>query len=140
MPSVRCLPCSTVSVRRWLRLLWLCTLFSALHGTLGAWVVPAWSGQTAVEICTPQGMQWVVLDERAPDNPADPADPAAQGLAQPCVWASAHLTLLAQPSALHHGAPLPAERLSLGRQPLDPPSDRAERVLLMAPMRAPPRA
>jgi hypothetical protein len=136
MPSVRCLPCSTASVRRWLHLLWLCTLFSALHGTLGAWVVPAWSGQTAVEICTPQGMQWVALDDSAPGEPADPA----QGLAQPCVWASAHLTLLAQPPALRHGAPQPAERLRVGHQPLDPPSDRAERVLLMAPMRAPPRA
>ena len=140
MPSTRNLPLSAALVRRCLRWLLVCVAFSALHGTLGAWVVPAWSGQTAVEICTPQGMQWVALDEHAPDDPADPADPAAQGLAQPCVWASAHLTLLAQPPALHHGAPLPAERLRMGRQPLDPPSDHAERVLLMAPMRAPPRA
>ncbi len=137
MPSVRCLSMSTFHVRRWLHLLWQCALFSALHGTLGAWVVPAWSGQTAVEICTPQGMQWVVLDEHAPGAPADPA---AEGLAQPCVWASAHLTLLAQSPALRHGAPQPAERLRMGRQAFDPPSDCAERVLLMAPMRAPPRA
>lgn len=137
MPSVRCLSMSTLQVRRWLHLLWLCALFSALHGTLGAWVVTAWSGQTAVEICTPQGMQWVALDEHAPGAPADSA---AQGLAQPCVWASAHLALLAQPPALHPGAPQPAERLRMDRQAFDPPSDRAERVLLMAPMRAPPRA
>jgi hypothetical protein len=76
------------------------------------------------------------LDDSAPGE----SDPAQPGLAQPCVWASAHLTLLAQPPALHHGAPQPVERLCMGRQPLDPPSDHAERVLLMAPMRAPPRA
>ncbi|MEY4980328.1 MAG: hypothetical protein RLZZ352_2598 [Pseudomonadota bacterium] len=135
MPTVRHLYLPAALVRRCLRWLLLCVAFAALHNTLGAWVVQAWSGQTAVEICTPQGMQWVALDEHAP---LDPTDPAAQGLAQPCVWASAHLTLLAQAPALHHGAPLPVDRLRMGRQPLDPPSDRAERVLLMAPMRAPP--
>jgi hypothetical protein len=122
MPSARNLCLSAALVRRCLRWLLVCVAFSALHGTLGAWVVPAWSGQTAVEICTPQGMQWVVLDEHAPDEPAnldDPGDAAAQGLAQPCVWASAHLTLLAQPTALRHGAPQPAAN-SLMRAPPRP--------------------
>lgn len=136
MQSLRLLRMPATQVRRWLRLLWLCALFSALHGTLGAWVVPVWAGQAAVQICTPQGMQWVVLDEHAPDAPAEPAAP---GWVQPCVWACAHLALVSQPPALRHGAPQPADRLCMGRQSTNPPSDRAERVLLMAPMRAPPR-
>lgn len=137
MSATRCLPLSAALVRRCLRWLLVCMAFSVLHSTLGAWVVPAWSGQAAVEICTPQGMQWVALDERAP---GDPDEPAAPTLAQPCVWASAHLGLLVPPPALRHGAPLSANRLRTGRLSTDPPSDHAERVLLMAPMRAPPRA
>lgn len=43
----------------WLRWVLLCTVFSALQGLLGAWVVPAMASEPLVEICTPSGMQWV---------------------------------------------------------------------------------
>ena len=135
MPSVRCLPCSTASVRHWLHLLWLCTLFSALHGTLGAWVVPAWSGQTAVEICTPQGMQWVALDDSAPGE----SDPAQPGLAQPCVWSAAHVAMVGAPPPLRACAPQHTRPLAPANHRPSPPDDSTERVLLMSAMRAPPQ-
>lgn len=135
---------------RWLHLLWLSTVFSALHGLLGAWVVPAVASGPVAEICTPIGMQWVVLDG-APTaistlaDPAQPANPAGkgwpQGLAQPCVWAMAHVATLYQPVSAQPapgwitrpGAPLDRSGQRAARLPAT-----AERVLLMAPMRAPP--
>ena len=122
--------------RRWLHLLWLCTVFSALHGLLGAWVVPAVASGPVAEICTPTGMQWVALD----DAPA-PDKSWPQGLAQPCVWAMAHV---ATPPTPYPGqrAPVwnhePELRLSHGNQWAARLPATAERVLLMAPMRAPP--
>lgn len=138
------------SRRRWLHLLWLCTVFSALHGLLGAWVVPAVASGPVAEICTPTGMQWVVLDG-APTatstlaDPAQPANPAGkgwpQGLAQPCVWAMAHVAT--PPSPLHSQLPpgwitQPATLLAYPSQRAARLPATAERVLLMAPMRAPP--
>ncbi len=111
-------------------------LFSAMHALLGAWVVPAVASGPVAEICTPTGMQWVVLD----DAPA-PDKSWPKGLAQPCVWAMAHV---ATPPAPYPGqrAPVwnhePELRLSHGNQWAARLPATAERVLLMAPMRAPP--
>lgn len=121
----------------WLRWLLLCTLFSALHGVLGAWVVPAVASGPVTEICTPTGMQWVAVAS-APDS-APPTE-TPQGLAQPCVWAMAHVAV--PPAAAGAGTGwLPAWGLP-GPLPGPTPEPRtpglAERVLLMAPMRAPP--
>ncbi|MDO9571689.1 MAG: hypothetical protein Q7J58_20260 [Hydrogenophaga sp.] len=135
MASVRLLPMPVAQVRRWLHLLWLCTLFSALHGTLGAWVVPVWSGQAAVEICTPQGMQWVALENSAPGGESD-----LEGLAQPCVWSSAHTAMVWAPPLLRLRAPGHTSPLDQGDVRPGPHSDSAERVLLMSAMRAPPLA
>ena len=123
---------------RWLHLLWVCTVFSALHGLLGAWVVPAIASGPVAEICTPTGMQWVVLD----DAPA-PDKSWPKGLAQPCVWAMAHVAT--PPSPLH--SQLPPGWITRPGVPFDRSGQRAarlpataDRVLLMAPMRAPPSA
>lgn len=123
---------------RWLHLLWVCTVFSALHGLLGAWVVPAVASGPVAEICTPTGMQWVVLD----DAPA-PDKSWPKGLAQPCVWAMAHVAT--PPSPLD--SQLPPGWITRPGVPFDRSGQRAarlpataDRVLLMAPMRAPPSA
>lgn len=124
----------------WLRWVLLCTVFSALHGVLGAWVVPVVASEPLVEICTPSGMQWVALDS-LPESEG-PAD-WPQGLAKPCVWAMAHMAL-------------PAVPCTDGKVSFPPPMDglpvavaglgsigmvgTAVRVLLMSPMRAPPRS
>lgn len=122
----------------WLRWVLLCTVFSALHGVLGAWVVPVVASEPLVEICTPSGMQWVALETSSGGN--SPND-WPQGLAKPCVWASANTpappvlgdALLAGMLLRTQGTdPIPIAAMSAGL-----PSN-AERVLLMAPMRAPP--
>lgn len=121
----------------WLRWVLLCTLFSALHGLLGAWVVPAVASGPVAEICTPNGLQWVALDGApAEEHPTD----WPQGLAQPCAWASAHVAMAAAVGS-DNGAPHspPATNLRLaGVAPDTRASGNADRVLLMAPMRAPP--
>lgn len=132
-----------------LRLTLLALLFSALQGTLGAWLLPLLAQRPVAEICTPRGMQWVVLESAPvassvaalpgmpePDRPDWP-----QGLAKPCVWAMAQVGLPCGPdpagnlvtAALHADLqPVPID--ALRRAP-----DTITRVLLMAPMRAPPR-
>lgn len=121
----------------WARVVLLCTVFSALHGLLGAWVVPAVASGPVAEICTPNGLQWVALDGApADEHPAD----WPQGLAQPCAWASAHAAMT--PSWEGGAAivyPPPVITLALANGSADPHlPGNAERVLLMAPMRAPP--
>jgi hypothetical protein len=116
-------------------------LFSALHGLLGALVVPAVAGGPVAEICTPNGLQWVALDESPGSSPASPDTDWPQGLAKPCAWAMAQVAVPPEPPA---SEPLQGVFTS----PLMPCCHRqqssrlpaaAERVLLMAPMRAPPR-
>jgi hypothetical protein len=122
----------------WLRWVLLCTLFSALHGLLGAWVLPAVASSPVTEICTPTGMQWVeVASAPGGDGPID----WPQGLAKPCAWASANVAV---PPAMP-GADRPdGSAWALAAVPLravqtgETMPSRAERVLLMAPMRAPP--
>lgn len=121
----------------WARVVLLCTVFSALHGWLGAWVVPAVASGPVAEICTPNGLQWVALD----GTPADehPAD-WPKGLAQPCAWTSAHAAMTPgwEGGGVSVCAP-PVIPLALANGGADPQlRGNAERVLLMAPMRAPP--
>ncbi len=120
----------------WLRMLLVCMLFSALHGVLGAWVVPAVADGDVAEICTPTGMQWVrVADgQAAPDG--NSSQPWPEGLAKPCVWAAA---LASVPPPLHLAVfmrlPIAAPA---GPAPQAIWSDTVARVLLMSAMRAPP--
>lgn len=129
---------SATSVQRWLRALLVCTVFAALQGTLGAWVVPAVSGSPAVQVCTPHGLQWVAL-ELVDGDVGDGEDGSAGTLKQPCVWAAAHTALTATsvtPTWL--GAPSSAVTPPMRGSPSLPASDRVWRVLLMSAMRAPP--
>lgn len=133
---------SAASVQRWLRALLVCTVFAALQGTLGAWVVPAVSGSPAVEVCTPQGMQWVVLEAGAEaGNPSEgEGSNPSTGSGVPCAWAAARVSVPPRASSLetplHHPAPLMRPSPALDSGPLA--RSGIERVLLMAPMRAPP--
>jgi hypothetical protein len=130
------LPLQVNVVRRWLRTLLLCALFSALHGTLGAWVVSSINDGPVVQICTPQGMQWVDPGELSGEG-SDPLE-AADSALQPCVWAGAHVALGAAVTASACRQE-PCSAASPTRvQSLAPRSDHARRVLLMSAMRAPP--
>lgn len=125
----------------WLRVLLVSMLLSVLQG-LSGWVIAAVTvapGQVLVEVCTPAGLQWVAMDDAlGGDAPAAPSEqPMAMG--QPCVWAAAALSLPAAP--LPQGlvaalAPARLHRVGWHHRPSTP--DTVERVLLMAPMRAPP--
>lgn len=121
----------------WLRWVLLCTVFSALHGLLGGLVVPVVAGGPVAEICTPSGMQWVAVESMPGD---DSPTPWPQGLAPACAWAMAHMAMpsteadgrLGWSHAWARSGPAPAREAGL-RLP-----SAAARVLLMAPMRAPP--
>ena len=130
-------PTTSAGHAGWLRMLLVCMLFSALHGVLGAWVVPAVADGDVAEICTPTGMQWVrVADgQAAPDG--NPSQPWPQGLAKPCVWAAA---LASAPPPLHVAVfmRLPVAAVPTGPGPQAIWSDTVARVLLMSAMRAPP--
>lgn len=128
----RLLPLRAACVKHWLRLLLLCSVFSAVHVPLGAWVVAAVSDGPTVQICTPQGLQWVSL------TPGDP-QPEHQALAQqPCVWAGAHVAINPPTgTGLTAAAPAYTPVVGLGRGAAAP-TDRVRCVLLMSAMRAPP--
>ena len=132
-------PGQTTSAGRagWLRMLLACMLFSALHGVLGAWVVPAVVDGDVAEICTPTGMQWVrVADgQAAPDG--NPAQSWPQGLAKPCVWAAA-FAAAPPPLQLVAFMRLPIAAVPIGPAPQAIWSDTVARVLLMSAMRGPP--
>lgn len=124
------------AVQRWARLLMLCLTFTALHGVLGAWVVSALAGERpVVQLCTAQGVQWVVL---AVEDPGSEHQPSADGSIKPCVGAGA-LVALASPPPVGplHAVPefqaLDAPRIEEGAPP-----GRVQRVLLMSSMRGPP--
>lgn len=132
--------------RAWLRLLLLAMLWSSVQGLLGWWVVQATAqpGQAVVEVCTPNGMQWVALDGSTgfsePGDPTAPQSPVAPTEWQsPCVWAAAGLSLPDFP-LLAWGV-LPAPVLGhawVARRSADITPDTMARVLLMSPMRGPP--
>lgn len=135
--------------RAWLRLLLLATLWSSVQGLLGWWVVQSTAkpGQTVVEVCTPNGMQWVALDGSTGfSESADPTAPAVPtpmsapaGAQSPCVWAAAGFSLPAGPSVVWAALPqpVPAHGWAAWRG-ADVTPDTMDRVLLMAPMRGPP--
>ena len=113
-------------------LLWLCAVFSAVQTSLGAWVVSSIGDAPAVQICTPQGLQWVSL---SPDAPPDEHQASAL---LPCIWAGAHVAI-SQPVVTGVTAAVPASPAVPDPGPgLAIPSDLASRVLLMSAMRAPP--
>ncbi|MCU0926284.1 MAG: hypothetical protein MUF44_09670 [Hydrogenophaga sp.] len=127
------LPLCTARVRHWLRLLLLCSVFSAVHGPLGAWVVSSVSEGSAVQICTPQGMQWVSVSSNDPEAEHQVA------AFSPCVWASAHVAFS---PPVGHGlvalAPGYLARVAGPDRSAPMADERSRRVLLMSAMRAPP--
>ena len=128
--------------QRWLRCLLICVAFSALHGLLGAWVVPAVASGPVFEVCTPQGVQWVLMDDTDSSRLGGqaPEKPLPQGLAQPCVWAMAHVAappVPLAPAALVANVHSAVRPMSPDRWEVAGPGN-AVRVLLMSPMRAPP--
>lgn len=129
-------------VIRWLL---LALVFAGVQNLLGAWVVPWTAGGSPVaEVCTPQGLQWVRLDGAGPgaatvSTPGTGDSPAPQ-LAPGCVWALAHVSLIPMPRPVP-ASPAPViARGALADWALarPPGQDGPVRVLLMAPMRAPP--
>jgi hypothetical protein len=124
----------TARVRHWLRLLLLCSVFSAVHMPLGAWVVSSISAEPVVQICTPQGLQWVGV---TPGDEEDGTGLHAAAL-QPCVWSAAHVAISPPPwfgsdVASPGCAAAPCHGLGVSA-----PDDLIWRVLLMSAMRAPP--
>lgn len=126
--------------RAWLRLLLAGLLWSSLQGLLG-WVVvqsTVQSGQSLVQVCTPNGMQWLAQDD-APGPVPSPSSDTTLGLIQPCVWASAGLSLPPNPQwPVQATPPLPEPLHWAWRDRAPRTPDTVARVLLMAPMRAPP--
>lgn len=135
--------CGRRAQRAWLRWLWVATLFSVLQSLFGAVALSALSDVAMVEVCTAQGMHWVTQAEAEQAGPASPGAErglAARGMAQPCAWALAHVSL---PPALPVLRRLPPPPRAQGGPPRAESTPRrlpaaAERILLMAPMRAPP--
>lgn len=123
-------------VRICLGLLWV-LLFVALQSLVGALVVSTLAQGPVTEVCTPQGMQWVAM-EAEPETDDSPAHP--QVLASTCVWSMAHVAVpVDAPGKLPaHAVAAPQAVPSLYGLAVTYSSDRTGRVLLMAPMRAPP--
>ncbi len=101
---------------------------------LGAWVVTSISAEPAVQICTPQGPQWVSL---AAGDEEEGSGVHAAAL-QPCGWSAAHVAIsppvvigVTVAASASPAVPDPDPGLAI-------PSDLARRVLLMSAMRAPP--
>lgn len=123
--------------RLWLRMLLLCMLFSAVHVTLGAWVVKSVAdGQPVVQLCTSQGVQWVV--QEAGDSEEE--HESAGQLMAPCAWANAHVAMGAPPGAVLKLAAQDRQVVDLPQMEEGQPSGRVQRVLLMSAMRGPPAA
>lgn len=129
-------PLHTARVRHWLRWLLLCSVFSAVHVPLGAWVVSSISAQPVVQICTPQGLQWVGLSAGEEGEEGTGDHTAAL---QPCVWSAVHVAI-SPPAWLGWGVAAPgcATVLSCHGLGASAPDDLIWRVLLMSAMRAPP--
>lgn len=122
---------------------WICRalvwvlLFSALQGLLGALLVPTLASGAVTEVCTPQGMQWVSID-RVSDTEDAPVP--LQGLASTCVWCMAHMAVPVSPAGRPPPHTVATPQVLAGCLGLEATHscDRMDRVLLMAPMRAPP--
>lgn len=133
--------CRALAHRRaWVRLLVTCMLLPALQGMLGVWLVStlAQPGQAVVEVCTANGMQWMAMEGAPHSTPGQPPE-SSGGLAQPCVWAAAGLSLPPSPPMPVQAPPAaPARWLGAAPEGVRVTPDTVARVLLMAPMRAPP--
>lgn len=125
-------PTDAASGRRLWRGVLLALVFAALHsGLLAAWTV--WQGHpTWVQVCTAEGMRWVHGDNKDQDTPVV--------LKKGCVWSSATWAILTPPPAATVRPLRVAFRASTWAVHRAPAPDTAQRVLLMAPMRAPPPA
>ncbi len=129
----------------WLQVMGWVMLFTALQGGLGALVVPLVSGGPATEICTSMGMQWVAQDALTPwaavDGRADGTD-QQPAFGKTCAWAMAHVFTSAPWGVLPQVRPHPWTEDVRVRWVASTPSVRTDvdRVLLNAPMRAPPAA
>lgn len=119
--------------------LWV-AVFSSIQGLVGLGVVRALADRPLVEICTPAGLQWVV-DEGVTSGGGGPFSPQSLAWAKHCVWAPAQAAVAPDPlcdttawvgTVWSKTPPSPMA----SPPPLTPGT--AERVLLMAPMRAPP--
>lgn len=119
-----------VSRARWWQVVLLALVFASLHsGLTAAWA--AWQGQTLwVQVCTAEGMRWVAGDDSQQETPAV--------LKQGCVWMSAALAIPSPPPVQMHWALRVAHPAPIAAVHREPPLDTPRRVLLMAPMRAPP--
>lgn len=130
-------PAQAGGARLW-RVVLLALAFAALHsGLVSAWA--AWRGQAPwVQICTAEGMRWVATNNTSNPQDSGPEKPAV--LQQGCLWAHATLALPAEPPRLNaaRAAATCAPPLWVAHE--SPPPDTPTRVLLMAAMRAPPRA
>ena len=117
-------------------LLWI-LLFSAFQGLLGALLVSTLASGPVTEVCTPQGMQWVSMERAAESNDAPAPVP---GLGPTCAWCMAHVAVLVDSSGNLPSHLVAAPQVLPGLHGVDAThsSDRRDRVLLMAPMRAPP--
>ncbi len=129
-------PLRPARVRHWLRWLLACALFSALHSPVGAWVVSTIGHGPVVQVCTPQGMQWVQLDELGSKGQLD--DTLLATAQQPCVWTAAHSALEPLESGAVPGDLAAGQVYCQRACQAPPPNDHAQRVLLMSAMRAPP--
>ncbi len=128
----------------WLQVVGWVMLFTALQGGVGALIVPALSGGAATEICTSVGMQWVVQDAAAPLAGDGRADDTGQPplFGKTCAWAMAHVFTSEPLGVQPLVRPRPWAEDVRVRGVASMPSVRTDvdRVLLNAPMRAPPAA
>ena len=108
----------------------LALVFASLHtGLLSAWT--AWKGQAPwVQICTTEGMRWVTGEDPGQETPST--------LNASCVWAQAHLALPTPPAPLAARPKGHTKGATTWVAHSGPVPDTPSRVLLMAPMRAPP--
>lgn len=108
----------------------LTLVFASLHtGLTAAWA--AWQGQTPwVQVCTAEGMRWVAGDNSQQETPAV--------LKQGCVWMSTALAIPSPPPTQLRLALRVAHPAPIKTAHREPTLDTPRRVLLMAPMRAPP--
>lgn len=144
MHTERALQFRPAQVRSWAALLLCASLFSALHGVLGPWWWPEPQGAGQwTEVCSSLGRQWVwqASDSEEVNAVPSPGGAMVPSWAPPCAWAMAHQALppssIAPPSVTAWRFMVLTGRWVSGHL-LGPPPDRADRVLLMAPMRAPP--
>lgn len=144
MHTERALQFRAAQVRAWAVVLLCASLFTALHGVLGPWLWTTARGAGQwTEVCSSLGRQWVWQDAGRDEatGASSSGGTVAPAWAPPCAWAMAHQAL-PPASAIQVAVPawsaLGVVKPWLSGLLLGPPPDRIDRVLLTAPMRAPP--